>query len=115
MANPNQACDMGLLINPFWQPFLKNETVPLKLSSPAEFMINFFTQNLILLLVLPHSPQDFDLRSIEESRGLELSELRRALPCTKALPRPVFLVCRKRLQSPSSSLSSKGQIQAVTN
>ena len=78
-------------------------------------MINFFTQNFILFLVLPRSPQDFDLRSIEESRRLKLSELRRALPGTKALLCPLFRVCRKRLQPPSSSLSSQGQIQAVTN
>ena len=104
-----------------WQYIFKVANVmlvkpsPLKMSSLVKLMTNLSIQNFILFLVMPLSPQDFDLRNIKESRGLKLSEFHRALPCTKALLCPLFLVCRKRLQSPSSSLSSKGQIQAVTN
>ena len=52
--------------------------LPLKPSSPAEFMINLSIQNFIPFLLLPPFPSG--LRSIKEKRGLESNRTLWGLP-----------------------------------
>ena len=64
--------------------------VPLKLSFPAEFMINMSIWNVIPFLVLPLFPSVF--RSIKEKRELKWS---RALQGTPGYKSPHFLLVEK--------------------
>lgn len=69
--------------------------VPLKLSSPAEFMINLFITNCISFLVPPLFPSG--LRSIKQKRELKPSRTLWGPPGCKSSWCTTILVCRKRI------------------
>lgn len=84
--------------------------IPLKLSSPAEFIINLSIQNFTLLLILFLFP--LGLKSIKEKGSLKPSRTLWGTPRYKS-PFVSPVSCRKRPQLPRPPLSSKESLGSL--
>ena len=85
----------------------------LKLSAPAEFMINRSIRNFTLLLSPSLMPSG--LRDAKETMGMNLSRTLQGPPRRQIPPRLLFLMCRRKPSMSQPSPSSKEEAPAANN